>query len=101
MWRDDDGQIVEQGSYVKGERHGHWVEIYERPPGNFGQEGSGSYKEGQRHGLWIWKDDDGTSARGSYVEGKEHGDWVVVRDKGGGAFEEGVRMWRGSVTGSG
>ena len=88
----DPNNIGAKGSYVEGERHGHWI---------LGRE-KGSYVHGEKDGPWIerWETIPGTlivpddhehdrelrrwdDASGSYVAGKRHGHWELSKRNDG------------------
>ena len=61
------GRLIFEGPYVNGLRHGHWVER-ERALGIVAE---GSYDEGERHGQWITRDRDGNIVdQERYVRGR-------------------------------
>ena len=62
----------EEGPYVDGERHGHWVLRWAN-----GSVGEGSYVDGKLHGHWVFRSADGGVTEGSYVDGERHGHWVI------------------------
>ena len=65
------------GAFLKGKRHGRWVErqangdVYEGP-----------YVDGKERGRWIMRDADGDVREGPYVDGKRHGRWVERQANG-------------------
>ena len=72
------GQILDQGHYVDGQKQGHWVEN-NRPDLGFRFEGP--HVDGERHGHWIIRAPHGIVSEGSYVEGKRQGRWVEREDE--------------------
>ena len=65
-------EVVQEGPYVDGKRHGHWVG--RGPDGTIFEEGP--YVEGKRRGHWVIHWSNGDVSEGPYVDGKRHGKWV-------------------------
>lgn len=111
----DDPPRSDEGSYVDGKRHGHWILRFSTGTGVH----EGPYVDAEKHGYWTERDSFGAVSEGPYVDGKRHGHWVLrsaTRDLNGefwgqiggvmeGSFVDGrfhgrwVRRWAtGSVT---
>ena len=59
------GEWVEEGPYVDGERHGHWV--IRGPAGSVEE---GPYVDGELHGHWVSRDSDGRVYESIYENGE-------------------------------
>lgn len=91
----EEGNVLEEGSYVDGKRHGPWVENFlmdngqgSRPRFSISSSEEGSYVDDKRHGQWVSRFDDGKIIEESYVNDKLHGPWVM-RDREGNVRQEG------------
>jgi len=73
QWVEDFGTFREEGPYVQGKRHGRWVEY--DVPGN-ASIGKGRYVRGKKHGRWVTRKNGRITHEGMYVAGKQHGYWV-------------------------
>lgn len=91
------GDIVWGGAYVKGKRHGEWIErfIESRDPHHTDEcwgsdlEGRGSFVHGKKEGRWVWRDSNGNEiGYGTFVRGNRHGEWVC-RDVNGNVLRQG------------
>ena len=74
-------EIVRQGPYVDGKKHGEWLYRYYWYFYRLNVE-KGPYVNGMEHGHWILRFDDGHTSEGPFVKGRMHGKWVG-RDKDG------------------
>jgi len=81
VWRyrvDGDWQAqTNEGSYVDGKPHGHWV-VREADGGVH----EGPMVDGEPHGHWVLRPAMGWVERGPMVNGKKHGHWVFHFDSG-------------------
>ncbi len=71
----------EEGPYVDGERHGHWVRKY--PPGTSSAGvHEGPYVDGEPHGRWVSRWDTGDRFEGQVRDGKPNGFGTYTRANG-------------------
>ena len=79
VFRYPGGDAEEEGPFLNGERHGHWVLRYFDD--GVACVAEGPYVKGKRHGHWIFRPSSGAENKGweegSYVNGKKHGRWVT------------------------
>ena len=72
--RISNGVVLDKGSYVNGELHGHWV-FTNGLPWRRHIVSKGSYVNGKMHGQWIWREMDGDriieTKTATYVNGEE------------------------------
>ena len=108
-------EIVAEGEYVGGEKHGYWIEmrgdgtvwkglyVHGKKHGKWvgrhdsaGGEGStvweGQYVNDKRHGKWTAKFPSGSVTEGSYVDGKEHGQWILKYPDGSVSVSDNASM---------
>ena len=74
-------EIVRQGPYVDGKKHGEWIYRYYWYFYKFNDE-KGPYVNGKRHGHWSFPSYDGGTSEGPFVDGKRHGKWVSRDEEG-------------------
>lgn len=89
----EDGAVIAQGSYRKGQKIGRWVESDGR-----GSVARGSYARGERAGPWSFTLQGDRSAAGRYDDGKREGVWTFFFPRGGvserGAYHLGRKIGR-------
>ena len=84
----------EEGSFLNGKKHGHWVirsfQMQEEGPYVYGEQtgdwiirsvhgtvNQGPYVNSKRHGRWTIRYADGAVSQGPYVYGEQTGDWII------------------------
>ena len=65
------GEEVLGGTFLHGEKHGHWEQRF-----GGGNVWEGSFARGEKHGHWVLRHADGSVSEDSYVNGKQHGHWA-------------------------
>ena len=77
--RPGESDYFEEGPFVDGKKHGHWIEREES------DEREGSYVNGKRNGRWTIRIGIyGGEHLGSFVDGERNGRWTVRYKEGGG-----------------
>ncbi len=78
--RDGDGELLLEGTYVNGARHGDWIESYDD-----GARGEGPYVNGIPEGTWTYYYERGRAdglvrETGPFVDGERSGTWTQFID---------------------
>ncbi|MEM8709706.1 MAG: hypothetical protein AAGG01_02040 [Planctomycetota bacterium] len=78
VFRDELGEEISRGRYVKGLEDGPWTQRYED-----GSKGVGAFVNGEREGRWQTFHPNGKlQDTGAYQRGLRTGTWVSLRDDG-------------------